>query len=237
MSYALRRNRAHRGLLGLGEDPPISIGTAASTDPILSYASYGASQIMLKMASKPRADRLAEMARLMSQVSPPLGPQARSKYEELSRTENKDQAVFDAIRLTLANYFADWTAKRAGLSGLGGLGDFATDLRAGFCTVGAGGAAITGGFFDQLGRSNSNATATAGGITAGATAGAQIAGCDLDRLRLQGELALQNAQLSQQTATQQRLQQQAHDERMLMYAGIAGGALFLGIIGYAVVSK
>lgn len=243
---AAPRGRQGHGLMGLGatidDQAPIRLGTAAERDPILSTASVIASGIMLKMAAVPQHRRAAEMVAILDRAGRGLGESARRNYlarAAAAAPDQKDQAMFDAIRATVADLLAAKTLAKAGLSGLGQTiaevqGRTSTgvnDANALFCSYGAGTASMVSGLLTQFGTSGST-----GGLV-GAQQGGQIAGCGAGQLVIQGQQALAQARLSQ-SATQQALAAQAESDARFMRYGLMGlGLLGLLGIGYVVAKK
>lgn len=246
MSY---RARQRRSLLGLGatDDAPITVGDAAAQDPILATASVLASNVLLKMAAAPRAQRIAVMVRTLNAAHSGLGDRAGAAYMLAIRgrpASERDQLMFDVIRTVIAAQLVHFTkqaiAKRGGVSGLGGLGDAATDmavLQQGFCIFGAGGVAITGGFFDQLGSGGGKSGGQPGAITGAAQTAANIVGCNAGAQQAAAAQAQAQAQLAQSAQAQAALQQQAREDRIFKYALLGGGGLLTLVVVTAIMKR
>lgn len=242
-----------RGLMGLGATPsgpveqaPVQIGELAQKDPILSTASVIASSIMLRMASVPKGQRIAEMVSILNAGRPGLGNSARQNYlvrAASAAPDQKDQAMFDAIRAAIADTLVEKTlAMRGATSGLGQTAAEArgqtsqgvNDANAIFCSYISGTVGMVGGFVDQLAEGGNQNT---GAITRSAASGATTAGCGAGRLVVQGDIALANARLAQ-TGTQQLMAAAAAREATFMrYALIGGGLIGALGLGYVLIKK
>lgn len=247
MTYV--RRRAGRGLMGLGaasvpDQAPIELGAMAQSSPILSAASFIASNIMLKMAGVPRDKRLGEMVSTLNRVQRGLGASARANFLQRvasAAPDKVDQSMFDAIRSALADHLVEKTlaqpvARPSGASGLGQTiaeargqtSQGVNDANAIFCSYVTGTVGMIGGVLDQTGTGSG-----AGALTGSTRTAAQIAGCGAGQLVLQNQQALAQAQLAQQGSTQLLAMQQQADARFMRYALVGGGALALLGIGYA----
>jgi len=222
-----------------GDQDPIEIGALANRDPIMSAASLMASQIMLKMAAVPKDKRLKEMVLVLNAADPSLGQKGLDKFFSLEAKyppRKKDQAVFDALRLTIGDALVGKILKSApaGTSGLGqtlaeARGDVSrsvNDANALFCSYGAGATSMIGGFIDAF-RSGGSTTGTIG---TGAASGASIAGCGAGSTLLQNQHTLEMARLSQAGAAQALAAQAASDARTTRML-IIGGALLVTLVG------
>lgn len=222
----------------VGDQDPIEIGSLVNRDPIMSAASLMASQIMLKMAAVPKDRRLKEMVLVLNAAEPSLGQKGLDKFlslEAKSPPRKKDQALFDALRLTIGDALVGKILKSApaGTSGLGqtlaeARGDVSrsvNDANALFCSYGAGATSMIGGFVDAF-----RSGGTTGTIGAGATAGSRIAGCGAGATVLQNQHALEMARLSQAGAAQALAAQAASDARTTRML-IVGGALLVTLVG------
>jgi hypothetical protein len=235
--------------MGLGasvvpDQAPIELGTMAQSSPILSTASLLASNVMLKMASVPRSQRLAEMVRTLNAVQRGLGDSARADFARRVATApaNKvDQAMFDAIRAAIADHFVQQTlAQRPAGSGLGQTiaeaqgrtSQNINDANAIFCSYVAGTVGMIGGVLDQTGTGSGTGALTSSTQTAG-----QIAGCGAGQLVIRGQQALDQARLAQQGTVQALAMQQAADARFMRYVLVGGGAIAALGIGYAMLKK
>ena len=168
------------------------VGPAAAQDPILGAASLLASKILVMYAGLSPRKRIAAVRKKLNEMHPGLGNKAISKTRELQRKgRGLNQAIFDGVRLAIANRFAEHTAAQMAvtskpLSGLGALGRAKTEnIQAGFCAaIGIGTAG--GGMYSAF----KNPTSTEGVLASGA-AGAQIAGCTPGALSQQANLTQQ----------------------------------------------
>lgn len=232
--------------MGLGsvrdDQDPVQTGVMANGSPILSLASLAASDIMVRMASVPRQERVAKMVSILNGGKAGLGWAAKADYARralLLGPRKKDQAMFDAIRAALADELVGRTLANASLSGLGqtvqevmgGTSKGVNDANALFCSFGAGTGSMVGGFLDQFGVGGSTA---AGAAVRGSQAGGQIAGCNAGQLVLQGQLAQQQARLAQQGSVQTLAQQQAADARFTRL--VIGGVAVVGLLGLGFVA-
>ena len=126
---------------GLGAAPAadrIDVGQLVQTDPIMSASSLMASRLILQSIRQPKAARLRWLRRELNKSQPGLGTDTVSKVRELMRRgKSPNQALFDGLRLTLANFFAKRfkEIQRAGGSVLRGLGGSVGDIRAVGCTI------------------------------------------------------------------------------------------------------
>ena len=248
MTYS-RRGRNPGGLLGLGQtgvddQDPVVVGEMAQTSPILSSASVMASDIMLRMAAAPKTKRLSKMVEILNAGQPGLGTLTKANFMRRVATmgaRKKDQAMFDAIRASLA----DSLAKKVLKSSPPGLGQTIAeaqgrtsqdinDANALFCSYGVGIGAMVGGFAAQFGVGSG---ATAGAGVGGATAAGRMAGCGAGALVIQGQNAQALAQLAQNGAVQTLAMQQAQDARFTRYALIGGGLLGVLGVGLMVMKK
>lgn len=207
---------------GLGQvTGEISSGSLAKTDPFMSKASLMASNVMKSMVPIPKPARATWLRRNLNGLWPRMGDEVMVSIARITASgKARDQAIFDAIRLALANRLIEWAgseaAKRGGVSGLG---DFASDARTFACT-GASLSATTGGWVGAFRPGADTA------IIGGATAGAGIANCNLESLRLQAEIAAAQANAAANAGS-------ANTTRTILYVG--GGVLSL--IGLAIVGK
>lgn len=96
MSYSLRRS--------LGDASDINVGRRAFIDPVLSSASLEAAKIMEDMVRVPRGSRRGEMISRAERLGAGLGYDVATKFDEMrSRGIAVDKAIFDALRLSIAN--------------------------------------------------------------------------------------------------------------------------------------
>lgn len=204
----------------LGQVPggKITAGSLAKADPFMSKASLMASNVMKAMVSIPRPQRTEWLRRKLNGLWPYMGDQVIANITKISDTgKSRDQAIFDAIRLALANRLVTWAGNRA--ESLSGLGDFASDARTFACTSASMGATV-GGFVGAF-RAGADTS-----IIGGATAGAGIANCNLETLRLQAEIAAAQANAAAAAAA-------GGQSRTMLYVGLG----IAGIVGLAVAAK
>lgn len=210
---------------GLGQvGGQITSGALAATDPFVSAASLMASNIMKEMAKLPKPERAPWLRRNLNGLWPRMGDEVFVSIAKITASgKDRDQAIFDAIRLALANRLFDWAGKQAEKDrGVSGLGDFASDARTFACT-GASLSATAGGWFGAFRPGADTA------IIGGAQAGAAIGNCNLETLRLQAEIAQQQAN----TAVAVADRSSANASRTMLYVG--GG--ILSLVGLAIVGK
>jgi hypothetical protein len=236
------------GLMGFGavvdDQAPVELGAAALASPILSTASLIASQVMLKMAAVPKSKRVAEMVATLNRVQHGLGDSARADFVRraaASAANKKDQAMFDAVRAALADYFVRKSLAMApGMSGLGTTvaeargqtSQGVNDANAIFCSYVAGSVAMIGGVLDQTGTGSGTGALTGSSLKAG-----QQAGCNAGDLVINGQNTLAQARLAQEGRLQTMAQQEASDARFMRYVMVGGGALAALGIGYALLKK
>lgn len=210
MSYRVRG--------ALGETPTVEVGARAFSDPVLARASLLAAKVVEKMAVASPPERLAVMFTEVERLGPGLGRQTRAELRRLLRKGvQPDRAVFDAIRVSLANRRVTeavdrasvYAASRAGWSALidSALGQLSPNDRVAACTA-AGATATVGGVaqvipvYGQI----------AGGVL---SIGSMIAGQALDCGRDQREA---EARLAQSRAAQEAAEAQARLERAQVLA-------------------
>lgn len=212
MSYAL-------GQVASKKPSRISAGSLAKSDPFLSKASLMAANVMRAMVSIPQPQRAEWLRRKMNGLWSGMGDEVLASVDKISETKPRDQAIFDAIRLALANRLMTWAGDQAHRSGLSGLGDFASDARTFACTTASMGATV-GGFVGAF-RAGADTS-----IIGGATAGAGIANCNLETLRLQAEIAANQANAAAAAAA-------GGTTRTVMFVGLG----IAGVVGLALAVK
>jgi hypothetical protein len=204
----------------------VRVGTLATTDPIVSRASAIASQVMLKVSVRPREERKNLVRIYLNQLYPGMGDEAVKEIERLTaRGADRNQAVFDGIRLAVANQLHQFVEKIVAACPMSGLGDTASDIRSVGCLV-SGLSATAGGWTTLGGSSMAGASAI---ISSAAQAGANIQGCGIPAMQAQAEITRQQAQL----AIQQANAASANNTRTMILIG--GGVVSL--IGLAIVGK
>lgn len=224
-------------LMGPETSSDLKVGNLARVDPIVSRASVIASETMLKVAQSPRAARKNLIRIILNAKAPGMGDAAVAQIDRLTSTGvQRNQAIFDGIRLAVANRLQEFASMIvAAQGGLSGLGSTARDMRSAGCMVS--GLAATSAGFINLARANSSDA-----IVSGATAGANIHGCGIDMLDAQtraaqgqGQQAIELARIQAALAASQSALSADQSARLVKY-GIAGvGLIGLLVIGYAVV--
>jgi hypothetical protein len=203
----------------VGAGTKITAGSLAATDPFVSDASLMAASLMKTMVPVPKPQRAAWLRGKLNGLWPNMGDEVLVSISKISEQKSRDQAIFDAIRLALANRMRSWATQRAATHGISGLGDVATDARSASCTI-ASVSATAGGWAGAF------VTGADTSIIGGANAGAAIAGCDLDRLRLQAQIAQTQANAAAAAGV-------SSGDRTVLYAGLGIG----GIIALAIAAK
>lgn len=230
MTYAMR---------GLGQasvngpNQPIRIGATARRDPILAFSTVWASEVVRMATLKRRASRrLAWIRGELNKMQVGLGDEFVSEYRRLQRMgRSKDQALFDALRLVLANQVATGMDKMATTHSAAGLGDSSRDINAVFCGVigvGTAGGAIAASFENPAG---SAAIGQAG------SAALSAAGCNQGALEAQARIAEANAMAAQANAAASASVGQQEQDRTMTYVAIGGGVLVLGLVAVLALRK
>lgn len=217
--------------------PKITVGKIAATDPIMSAASVVASGILLRIARAAPSRKQAVFARELNKVFPGLAAKGAVEYDRLVKEggRNDEQALFDAIRLTVANRLADRAeqdylmakASEQGVDALAGfgLGLSMDELQQGFCIFGAGGSSLVGGYAETFTRG-----AMPGGALVGASqAAGNIAGCNTAQLQAQAATAQAQAQAAAQIAAAQAAGTAARTQQILIVGGI-GAVVLIGAV-------
>jgi hypothetical protein len=227
-----RYSVALRGLgnSGGGRGAPVRVGELARQDPIVAYASVWASEL-LRLA--PAGSRVEWLREQLNRTNPGLGNEFVSQYR-LFRTrpgKTDHQAVFDGLRLVLANTTAAGVEKYASARGLSGLGSSDRDITAVFCgVIGIGGTGST----VALAATNNPDGAAAVGATA--TTAMQAAGCNQGALAEQARIAEANARVAEANAAARG--QQGQDDggsNVGLIVGVGAGVLVLGLLGVLLV--
>lgn len=192
---------------------------------------------MLAVAKAPVADRYAVLQRKLDDLQPGLWPDVAKRYGANLFDRNRDQAMFDAIRGTLAErvykrgipLVQNEVGNKFGWDALldTPLGDLSPQDRTVGCTI-AGGAATAGGAVSII--------PVYGTIIGGIVGiGSQIAGSAMDCTREQREaqaaIAAAQAQAAQtqlQAAAAAAADAQAARQRLIVYGG--------GILGAAAIA-
>jgi hypothetical protein len=217
--------------------PLVEVGAIASRDPIMSAASVVASGILLRIARAQPSRKRVVLVREMNKVYPGLGPMAEVEYARLFKAgdRNEEQALFDALRLTIANRLAERAEQdlqmlkaQQGADALGGvgLGFSMSELQQGFCVMGAGGSALVGGYAETFTRG-----AMPGGALVGASqAAGNIAGCNAGQLAAQAQTAQAQAAAAAQIAQAQAASQATRNQQMMIFGGLGIGGLLVVVL-------
>lgn len=195
-------------------------------------SSLMASRLLVMMVRQPPARRLSWLRTELNKSQPGLGNEVASKIEELMRRGRApNQAAFDGLRLSLANFFASRFDKIAARGGarLSGLGSSEEDIRATGClimgTIGAGGATATALMENPTG---SGAVGDAAAGVMGANS------CNADALRAQADLVRAQAELA---AAQSGGPLVPPPSNTALYVGLGVGAVALLLGGAFVLKK
>jgi hypothetical protein len=237
MSYASMTDSrqvvvAGLGAAGSGSGGGIRVGRLAQKDPILAFTSVMASTLLRQASVRPAGRRLPWLRGEMNKAQPGMGDTFVSKYRELVRRGKAapNQAVFDALRLTLANQVGTGMDKVTPNHSAAGLGSSSDDINSVFCgigLVGTSGGAIAASFNDPS-AANAVGAAGAGALTA--------AGCNSGALREQARIAEANARLAEANASGAALSVSG-DSNTVMYVAIGGGVLVVGLLGVLLLKK
>ena len=226
MSYALGQARSAPG-------QRIHIGQLVKTDPIMSAASLMSSRLLLDMVRRPQAARLGWLRDELNKSQTGLGNDVVSKFRALERTGvAPNQALFDGMRLTFANFFAKRFERIQKIvhldAGVSGLGESVGDIRAAAClimgTIGAGGTTASALLSNPAG-SEAIGTSTRGLMTGNS--------CDADSLRAQADVI--NAQAALATAQGGTIVPGGN--MPLIIAATVGGVALLGLLGFIALKK
>lgn len=231
MSYAVA---------GFGGVSAVRVGAAAKGDPLLASASLIASEILLQATRKPPAVRGKFVENRLNALSPGMARQVFASRARISAGgKAPDQALFDAMRLAIANVKMEEgiqslrasAAREYGAEAFGSLGDLAPSDRATGCAI-----ASTTGTVGGIASIIPVYGTIVGGILG---IGAQVAGgaMDCSRETREANAAAAQAQANVMMAQQQAVSQtQSTGSNMRLYL-IGGGALVAALgIGYLVLS-
>jgi hypothetical protein len=238
MSYALGAapSRAKDG---------IQVGERAGRDVILARASWDASQILLDAVKQRKPDREVYIERRLKRYAPDAGRRFVQNMDRLlARGRNRNQAIYDSMRLIIADYYAQLgieaiQAATANIYGADyGLGDDAKDIGCGI----TGGITAIGGAI--LGAYTGGAGATP--VAVGGSLVGQALDCGSEARESQERIAAAQAQGAQAAAeaalaaaeAEERLGRTQAEERTKQVKTIAfvgGGLLLLLVTGYAIV--
>lgn len=208
---------------GLGaQTGDISIGSLAKRDPLMAFSSVMASNLIRQASRRPSGKRLGWIRGELNKVDPGLGDAFASKARELRRKgSNANQALFDGLRLSLANHFASHLSRLEPATPMQGLGGKGQDVFCGILATGTAAGAIGAGF------KNPSGSAAIG--EAGSQA-LQAAGCNQGALEAQARIAEANAAAAQANAAASAQRDEGGDKTMV-YVAVGGGALLLTLLG------
>lgn len=208
----------------------IELGQLTRRDPLMAYASTMASDLIRQAAVRPPRERLSWLRGELNKTQPGIGDEVVSKVRELQRRgRNSNQALFDGVRLTIANHIASWVEKQAPGRGVSGLGA-ADDVTAVFC--GIMGAGTIGGSIYSAASSNPTGSAAVG--TAGSAA-MTAAGCNASALAEQARIAEANARAAEAAAAAAAGAPQP--DNTMTYVAIGAGVLVVGVLGFVALRK
>jgi hypothetical protein len=201
-------------------------------DPIIAFSSVMASDLLRQAPLRARkGTRLAWLRGELNRVQPGMGTKAEAKVKELRKSGVPgNQALFDGVRLALANQIASRMETVTKGQPLSGLGSSAEDISAVFCGiigVGTAGGAIAASFDNPAG---SSAIGSAG------SSAMMAGGCNASALAAQARTAEALAAEAQANAAMMAGQSMSDDNTML-YVALGGGALLLLGIGVVALKK
>jgi hypothetical protein len=219
----------------LGQAPgEIKVGPLASRDPIVAFSSVMASNLLRMSVRLPRPQRLAWIRREMNKTEPGTGDEVVSQIRSLTRRgKPRNQAVFDGLRLTIANQLAKQMEKRLSRHSIDGLGGSEGDISAVFC--GIMGTATVGGSIYTAGTSNPTGSTAVGTAGAGAMS---AAGCNTGALREQARIAEANARAAEAAAAGGiSAGVTAGPNTAMVITAAVGGVAVLGLLGFIALKK
>lgn len=213
----------------------IELGQLARRDPLVAYSSTMASDLVRQAAVRPARERLSWLRGELNKTQPGLGNEAVSKMRELERRGRApNQALFDGLRLAIANHLASWVEKQAprGVSGLGA----AEDVSAVFCGI-MGAGTVGGSIYAASSQNPTGSVAVGNAGSAAMTA----AGCNTAALAEQARIAEANARAAEANAAAaasagQGVQVSAGGSAMT-YVAIGAGVLVVGLVGFIALKK
>jgi hypothetical protein len=235
------------GGLGLGA-VPVSVGSLASRDIVVSSASLIASQIIRKASTAASAAGQLRVIRAeANKIQSGLAQRFNDQYRLLAaKGARGTQVTFNALRLVIANVLADKAVEqiRAMVAAVGGsaLGqttppDYTgTDIS---CGIMSGLSAITG-IVGSITKTTTTDAAGSIGTAANTFCGARTAANTQAQIDAQNQQTAANLAAAQANAATQQAAiaaDQAKQGTMVKLALVGGGVLLLGIIGVVVVKK
>ncbi len=207
----------------------IRVGAGTRQDPILAYSTVMAAELLKIAVKRGVTEPMAWLRGELNKANPGDGDDFMRKARQgVSAGKNADQAMFDALRLSIANRLATAADKLAVMHSAAGLGDSSADIRSVFCGV-MGSATVGGSVYSGASSSAERSTA----IGQAGSAAMSAYGCNqqvMDQSTLQ-------AQANAQAATAALAMQQERRDRMLMVGGITAGVVVLGIVGIFALRK
>lgn len=224
----------------------IRVGVTAGHDVILAQASYDASRMLLASTKLPPAHRSTFLRSELRRFGPGSWEQFEAERRRLvARGSNTNQAVYDALRLVAANYYAakGVAAIKAALAQ-----QYGADVGLGIDDTGrAVGCGIAGGATMIVGLIGSIYGGQAGGAAATTGGGAVTSALDCSKEQRESAeriaaaqatsaQAMANAALAQAQA-QERTQTTLAQERtkQIQTAVVVGGGLILLLaVGYTI---
>lgn len=228
---------------GLGQAPAVRVGAAARGDVVLAQASLAASKILLQATKKPLGIRREFVRNKLDAMRPGLASKVVASQRRLvAQGKSRDQAIFDAMRLAIANMNMDegvQSLKEKAARSIygaeafaGGLGQMSASDRTTGCAI-ASTAGTVGGVASVI-----PVYGTIVGAIVGIGAG--IAGSAMDCTRESREAAAAAAQAqanllaAQQAAAAQAAARSGSQTRLYL---IGGGAIVAALgIGYLLLS-
>jgi len=222
----------------------MTVGAAAARDPILARASYEAARILREAVVKPKSVRDEFVKNRLVQK---YGTAVKRSYERgLRRLGTKgwarNQAIFDAIRLAIADalvaegLLAIDTAIKQDRGVDQGLGISEKGRTVG-CGI-VGGATLVGGIIGSIyGGQAGGSGAAVGGQLIGGTLDCSKAEREAAQALAEQQAAAAQAELArtQALAEQEAVRRKETTKRILVVAGIGGAVAAVGLIGYAIV--
>jgi LPXTG-motif cell wall-anchored protein len=205
----------------------IKIGHVAGQDPLFAYSSVMASDLLKQITRRPSAQRRSWIRGEMNKMNAGGGDAVLVKMDELlGRGWDANQALFDALRLTIANQIASALDRRA--QHTAGLGESSSDINAVFCgligTIGAGGSIYAG--------SSGNPEGSA--VIGASAANAMVAGgCNARALGEQRGIAEANARIAEANAAAAAAagMQTGGGDNTALYVVVGGGVAVVALLG------
>lgn len=205
---------AFRGL-GQLDVAKIQIGHGAQRDPIVAFSSVVASNLVLQATHLPRRRRLPWLRSQLDTVESGLGVKAMGEIRRLRRQgAPPDQALFDGLRLAIANKVAKDADRSWPKHSAAGLGDAASDTRLAFC-LGIGTATAIGSGIGAFTKPEAGA-----GVAEAGKTGASIAGCDVEALNAQVRLSENQLEMARLQAQAQSQEKEDGNDNTLMYVAL-----------------